>query len=167
VQVVVADTGPLRYLVEIGEIECLPRLFGRVLVPDAVRLELSHRETPLAVRGWIAAGPTWLIVQSAAGDMVVQSGITDGLDLGEAEAIALAATVRADLVLMDDRAGVHAARAKGFLVTGTLGVLDRAARRGLVDLAGAFTRLRATNFRYPPKLMDELQARYEADRKAQ
>lgn len=47
---------------------------------------------------------------------------------------------------MDDRAGVAEARSLGFAVTGTPGVLDRAARRGLLDLAAAFAALKATNF---------------------
>ena len=78
------------------------------------------------------------------------------LDAGEKAAIALAAFLAADLMLMDDRAGIMVARQKGFVVTGTLGVLDLAARRGLIDLAEAFDRLKATNFRYPQEVMDAL-----------
>jgi hypothetical protein len=44
--------------------------------------------------------------------------------------------------------------------TGTLGVLDVGARRGLIDLADAFTRLKATSFRYRPEIMDALLAQY-------
>ena len=75
-------------------------------------------------------------------------------------AIALAKSIRADLILMDDRAGVAAAYRHGLTVTGTLGVLDLAARRGLVDLATIFAKLRATNFRYPPEIMDALLAQH-------
>jgi len=69
-------------------------------------------------------------------------------DEGERAVIALALTVKADLVLMDDRDGVDVARRRGLAVTGTLGVLDLAARRGLIDLAAAFERLKATTFYY-------------------
>ncbi len=61
---------------------------------------------------------------------------------------------------MDDRVGVAIARQQGFTVTGTLGVLDLAARRGLVDLADAFAQLRATSFRYRPEIMDALLAQH-------
>jgi hypothetical protein len=44
-------------------------------------------------------------------------------------------------MLMDDRAGVAVALRQGLAVTGTLGLLDLAARRRLIDLADAFTRL--------------------------
>ena len=40
---VVADTGPLHYLVLTGDIELLPKLFERVLVPQVVRDELASR----------------------------------------------------------------------------------------------------------------------------
>ncbi len=78
------------------------------------------------------------------------------LDDGERAAIALALALKADLILMDDRAGVAVARSKGFAVTGTLGLLDLAARRKLLKLDEAFARLKATNFRYPPEIMDAL-----------
>jgi predicted nucleic acid-binding protein len=78
------------------------------------------------------------------------------LHAGELAAIALAVALKADLVLMDDRAGAVAARANGLNVTGTLGELDLAARSGLVDLDTAFERLKATNFRYRPAMLDDM-----------
>jgi predicted nucleic acid-binding protein len=63
---------------------------------------------------------------------------------------------------MDDRAGVVAARALGFAVVGTLGVLDAAARRGLVDLAEALERLRKTTFRRTEELFDAMLKRHKS-----
>ncbi|WP_238192747.1 hypothetical protein [Methylobacterium frigidaeris] len=60
----------------------------------------------------------------------------------------LASALAADLIPMDDRDGVQGARARGFAVTGTLGLLSLAARRGLLDLPDAIARLRATKL--PP-----------------
>jgi predicted nucleic acid-binding protein len=87
------------------------------------------------------------------------------LDDGERAVIALAAAISADLILIDDRAGAAVAYRRGFTVTGTLGVLDLGARRGLIDLARAFERLRATNFRYRPEIMDTLLAQHSENRK--
>lgn len=53
------------------------------------------------------------------------------LDVGEAEAIALAEEVKADIVLIDEMAGREAARIRGFKVLGTLGLLVRAKQSGL------------------------------------
>jgi predicted nucleic acid-binding protein len=80
------------------------------------------------------------------------------LDDGERAAIALAVAIGAELILMDDRAGVAVAYQKGLTVTGTLGVLDLAARRGLIDLAVAIGRPKATNFRCRAEIMDALLA---------
>jgi predicted nucleic acid-binding protein len=78
------------------------------------------------------------------------------LDDGEKAAIALGLSVAADLILIDDHRGAPAARDKGLEVTGTLGILDLAARRGMVDLADALGRLRTTNFRRREELFDAL-----------
>jgi predicted nucleic acid-binding protein len=61
---------------------------------------------------------------------------------------------------MDDRDGANVARRKGFAVTGTLGVLDLAARRWMIPLADALARFKATNFHCRPEIMDALLARH-------
>jgi predicted nucleic acid-binding protein len=155
---IVADAGPLHYLVLIGDIALLPILFEKVLTPQRVRDELAHKEAPDPVRAWIAEPPAWLDIRPS------EHGAADGdlaaLDPGERDAIALAVAVKADLLLMDDLDGRAVARRRGFKVTGTLGVLDLAARRGLIDLADAFSRLKATSFYYRQGLLDALLARH-------
>ena len=161
-RVVVADTGPLNYLVLIEAIDLLPRLFEQVLVPVAVCDELNHTDAPASVRAFIAQKPAWLDVRPNPDPA---GGVIDAtLDDGERAAIALATSIGADLILMDDRAGVAVAYRHGLAVTGTIGVLDLAARRGLVDLATAFAKLKATNFRYPPGIMDALLAQHREEK---
>lgn len=162
-QVVVADTGPLRYLVLIEAVDLLPRLFGKILVPDIVLSELDRARTPLPVRAWLSAPPAWL---EGCSTPAREAWPFPRLGDGERAAIALAQARFAPLLLMDDRAGVAVARAHGFDAVGTLGILARAATQGLVDLPAAFARLRTTNFRCRPELMDELLARYRGDRPA-
>jgi predicted nucleic acid-binding protein len=162
VRLVVADTGPLHYLLWIGHIDLIPKLFEKVILPLEVRDELSHAEAPAVVRSWIAEPPAWLMVLPA------KAATTDPLllrlDDGERAAITLAASVKADAILMDDRAGVAAARQKGFAVMGTLGILDAAARRGLVEMAEALERLRGTNFRFREELFEALLKKTEGRR---
>lgn len=50
--IVVADTSPLNYLVLIAEIELLPHLYERILIPEAVHRELQRLQTPSTVRTW-------------------------------------------------------------------------------------------------------------------
>jgi predicted nucleic acid-binding protein len=155
VRAVVADTGPIHYLVLIGHIEILPALFERIIIPSAVHGELARPEAPDRVRNWIHAPPAWLEVHTSP-DGTFNDASFGSLDDGEKAALALAASLTADLVLMDDRAGVRFARNQGFRVIGTLRVLDLGARRGLLDLADAFERIKRTNFRYRQELMDGL-----------
>ncbi len=46
--IIVSDTSPLNYLVLIGCVDVLERLFGRVIIPEAVLNELRHEKTPPA-----------------------------------------------------------------------------------------------------------------------
>jgi predicted nucleic acid-binding protein len=158
VRAAVADTSPLNYLVLISAIDVLPRLFEAVIVPAAVKAELLHARAPAAVRRWAAAPPPWLRVAHA---LPPAGAGLDHLDAGERAVIALALSLRPDFVLIDERAGVAAARAQGLEVLGTLGLLDRAARAGLIDLSGSVAALKATNFHARQSLFDALLARHQ------
>ena len=104
--------------------------------------------------------PSWLEIRPV--DAEQRSADLAALHAGERDVIALALATNADLLLMDDQGGVAAARRRGFAVTGTLGLLDLAARKGLVNLAADFTCLKATRFYYRQGLLDALLARQEA-----
>lgn len=151
---VVADAGPPHYLILIGAIDLLRRLFGAIVIPDAVRHELTHPKAPGQVREWISAPPVWFRVA----DDVPTPRDTGGRFLadGERAAIALALVERADVILMDDRAGVGVARARGLRAIGTLGILEMASQRRWINLAEAVARLRDTNFRAHPTLLRDM-----------
>ena len=153
-RLVIADTGPINYLILIGDIEILPALFEKVILPLAVKDELANQDTPLIVRNWIAAAPPWIELRHTS--LVLTDAAIADLGAGETEAIALATELNADLLLMDDRRGVAVAVQKGLVVTGTMGLLARAASKGIIDLAEAFDRLKRTNFRYRQETMDNL-----------
>jgi predicted nucleic acid-binding protein len=146
--VVVADTSPLRYLVLIQCDYLLPRLYSKIWIPGAVLAELRQAK-PALVRHWAAELPEWIEVRQ-----VVDTGLPQlaELDLGEREALVLAAEVHANLVLIDERPGTLTARQLGFKATGTLGVLVEAAQVGLVSIDEALDRLERTNFRRTPDL---------------
>jgi predicted nucleic acid-binding protein len=158
VPIAVADAGPLHYLVMIEAIDFLPKLFETVLTPTRVHDELSHASTPRMVRAWAARPPVWLHVVPTPPPEELPWPV---LDDGERTAIALAIWRRADAIFIDERRGVTAALREGLSVVGTLGLLDRAAQRGFIDLAAALTRLKVTNFRYRPELLDALLAKHK------
>lgn len=151
--IVVSDTTPLRYLIEIEAVEVLPSLFGQIVIPVAVSEELQHPKSPRQIKTWIQSPPTWLEIQSADPSSFIPS---IPLDRGETEAIALAVELNANGILMDERAGRSEATRVGLAVIPTLTVLDTAAARGLVDLPEALILLSKTSFRVSPKLLREI-----------
>ena len=153
----VADASPLCYLVLIGEIDLLRQLFSQVLVPHAVILELLHADAPAAVRTWAVVLPGWISVESTPN--IISPGM-EKLQAGERAAIHLAESIKADIVIIDEKAARLVAANRGLSVTGILGVLGEAATRGLVDLAGVIDKLRRTTFRCSPALFKATLDRY-------
>ena len=51
---------------------------------------------------------------------------------------------------------------KGFRVTGTLGILDQAARVKLISFAEAIDKLKKTSFRYPSSLVERMLAEHDS-----
>jgi predicted nucleic acid-binding protein len=151
--IVVADASPLRYLILIDHAHVLRALYGRVIVPPAVISELNQERTPELVRNWLSASPDWLVVQAPQQALPL---LDRALGTGEREAIALAAELSADALLMDDRDGRREAEKRNLVVLGTLRVLADAAEHGFIDLATAFDRLRQTNFRGGEQLLQQL-----------
>lgn len=64
-RLVIADTSPIRYLVQIDQIELLHRLFESVAIPKEVAAELSDPSAPAPVQSWIREAPVWLKVMEA------------------------------------------------------------------------------------------------------
>jgi predicted nucleic acid-binding protein len=56
--IVIADSGPLRYLIQIDHIDLLPRLFQRVFIPPVIAWELTRSATPGVVRAWMNSMPS-------------------------------------------------------------------------------------------------------------
>ena len=151
--IVIADTSPINYLILIGEIEILNHLFSRVIIPEAVSVELQHSKAPQAVKDWIDNPPYWLETRKiqTAVDPVLQV-----LGPGEREAITLATELGANLILMDERKGYEAAVKRNLKVAGTLFVLEAAAAKGFVNLSAALARLQKTSFRISPDLIQKM-----------
>lgn len=125
--IVVSDTSPLTGLLTIGRSEILARLFGEVVIPEAVREELVQCHAVL---------PPWLrmerVTNRAEAERLAQS-----VDKGEAEAIELAKELRAGWLLIDERKGRQLAAKEGVPVIGLLGIVILAKRRGFLESARA------------------------------
>lgn len=154
--IVVSDTGPLRYLVEVDASHVLPRLYGHVLTTPQVIAELALPHFPEVVRKWAERPPAWLAVESPD---TIQ--FADRLDMGEASAISLAFERAANAILIDERDGTELARSLGLPAFGTLGVLAQAAAHGELDFELAITRLtNRTRFSHTPEVIERTRQRY-------
>jgi predicted nucleic acid-binding protein len=151
--IVVADTSPINYLIIIGEIEILPKMYGKVVIPRAVREELLRPSAPELVRNWTSRLPNWLEVHTPVN---APDASLAALDPGERDAILLAGELRADQLIVDDRQGRHEAEKRGIPVIGTLGVMREAATLGLLDLRTAVKSLEATSFHIAPEILARL-----------
>lgn len=142
--IVVADSGPLHYLILLDQAELLHCFYGQVIVPEAVLKELTSGKAPQSVKEWLSKPPSWLLVEAVSSSQLEL--VTEDLDLGEREAIVLAYLLRADLLLIDEISGRAEARRRSLRVTGTLGILRIAAEKELIDVPEVLARLQETNF---------------------
>lgn len=125
---VVSNNTPLVSLWVLGRLDFLQALFGTVLIPPAVAAEFVATERPARAAALRAA--PWIQTVPLASPRRAQAFA--GLDLGEAEVLALAEECEARLVLLDERRGRRYAHRMGFPLTGTLGVLLLAKEQGLI-----------------------------------
>jgi len=156
---VVTDTTPINYLVLIGHVDILPSLYGHVVIPQAVVGDLQHPRTPEIVREWIAAPPSWCTIQRPHG---APDSTLLYLGDGEREALMLFQELGADAVLTDDSEAYEEAQRRGIPVLRTLGILEEASLRGLLDLPTALARLQTTMFYAPSHVIRDMLARHAA-----
>ena len=134
---IVADTSPLIFLARINLLDALPRMFHQVLLPPQVLQEATidaRRPGAQGVTKAVEAGWLEVVAPTRKADL---TRLARMVDLGEAAAIALANELGVQGLLIDDAAGRRLAAAEGLVPVGTLGVLIRAQREGLVTDAPA------------------------------
>lgn len=124
---VVSNTTPLINLAGVGLLDLLLRLYGTVSIPQVVAMEYQAKAAPndpdLALLPWL----------TIVDPVLVEPGLPK-LGAGEAEAaaISLAKALPARLILLDERKARRIAAAEGLVVAGTLAVLVRAKRQGII-----------------------------------
>lgn len=127
---VVSDTSPIMNLAAVGQLGLLQALYQRVFVPDAVIEDLegigSEGLAPI-----VSGAISWVERRSVTNASLVDSLLLE-LDTGEAQAIALAVEMSAQLLLVDERRGRNVAARLDIKCIGTLGVLIEAKRKALV-----------------------------------
>lgn len=119
--IVVSNTSPLTNLAAIGQFDLLCRLYEQVHIAHGVWQELNAGGTRWPGCDEVSQA-SW-IEQHTVQNQDLVTALRRDLDRGEAETIALALQLGADLVLLDEREGRHAAQRLGLYVVGVVGVL--------------------------------------------
>ena len=118
-EAVVSDSTCLIGLERIGELNILPALFDPIMIPPEVEREFGGKFS-------------WLQTENLANSLLV-AALQLVVDVGEAEAIALASE-KSCLLISDDKQARSAAKRLGVPVIGTVGVLVRAKQSGIVTI---------------------------------
>ncbi len=142
--IVVADTSPLNYLVQMGRELILREVYGSLILPPAVAAELIHEGAPEAVRAWARDLPDWVTVPHV---VALDGTLPAVLGRGETEAISLALEMNATFILLDDHEARTAAKRRRLVPAGTIAILIQASERGLLDIKSAIADLKALGFR--------------------
>ena len=155
---VISDTTPIISLIKINRLDLLQKLFGEILIPEAVYKELT---TNIAFKNEadIVKNSDFLktsAVQNRKALEVLQ--VASGLDDGESEAIILADELNSDVLIIDERKGRKVAQKLGIKITGTVGVLLQAHNENMItadEIKNYLEQLKNSNIRLSDSLIQE------------
>ena len=125
--ILVADSSALIALAACDALDLLEKLFGRVVVPEAV-----FREINCGGKGQADQLYGFLDGKVVPIDPAYPALLDGFCDPGEAEAMVLYHQLRADRLLIDDRRGRRMAKINRITIIGSLGTLLAAKRAGLI-----------------------------------
>lgn len=154
-EIVVADASPVIALARIEQLELLPRIFSRAILPLSVYRE-TQRRPELSDAQSIRVGRQRGLFHVHEASIQVIAGLARELGDGEAEAISLAVQIHCG-VFMDEKAGRAAAKVLGLKTIGTLGVLSLARSKGFVtELKPLITRLQQSGYYLANNLVERV-----------
>ena len=129
---VIVNSTPLIVLCNVGRLEILRTLYTEITIPEAVFAEVTKKEDSACQI--VKNSLDWIRVErilSPSDKKMYQAKLHDG----EVEVMILAQEgVRADLVVLDDNAAKKTAKYLGLTVTGTLGILLKAKKVGMIPM---------------------------------
>lgn len=150
---VVSNTTPLISLLKLGRLDVLMELYQEILIPTAVFEEIEAGKNKSFYRN--LSNIDWVKIIKIENEDARRYFLD--LDKGEAEAIILATEIGADLIIMDEKLGRFHAKHADLKVTGTVGVLIKAKREGIInELKPLLFELRAKDVWISEKFIDEI-----------
>ena len=153
--IVISDTTPIISLMKANRLDLLKKLYGKVLIPNAVYKELTENAT-FAKEAKMIKDIDYLTVVAGENkkSVSVLRNVT-GLDAGESEALIMYDEQKADLLLMDEHKGRSVAKQLNVRHIGTVGVLLLAYDKGVIqqdDVKSCLDTMLANHIRLDRKL---------------
>lgn len=155
--IVISDVIPIIALIKIESLDILEKMYKKIIIPKAVYDELIinidyQNEIDIIQKCTFLETK---IVEENLSVSLLQKQLK--LDLDESEAIVLANSINANLIIIDERKARRIARDIGLNVTGTLGILVEAKRRGLIkELKPLLDKLIENDIRISKKLYKDI-----------
>ena len=129
---VIVNSTPIIVLCNIGLLDILKALYAEICIPEAVYREVTEKDDSACQV--LKTALNWIHVEKIANQSdkkMYKAKLHDG----EVEVMILAQEgVRADLVILDDNAAKKTAKYLGLTVTGTLGILLKAKKAGIIPV---------------------------------
>lgn len=149
--IVIADSSPLIALATCGALDLLTQLFSQIWVTPEVFSEVTQAGKPFATELERFLQDKQSPVKPSA-----LPNLTN-LDIGEISAIVLYQQLKADILLIDEKAGRQVATSLNITVVGSLGVLVMAKQRGLIGEIKPFVeRLAGSPIFFSPTLLQQV-----------
>lgn len=127
---VIVNSTPLLVLGNIGQLDVLHKMYGEIIIPEAVFREVTEKED--AASQAVRAADNWIKVE-AVQNPSEYALYRARLHAGEVETMILAQqSPKADLIVLDDNAARKTADFLGLTVTGTIGILLKAKQNGII-----------------------------------
>lgn len=138
------DTSCLIFLNKIEEIQLLEKLYSKTIITEEI------------VEEYIDPLPEWIEIKTPD-EKRYQKVLEQTVDKGEASLMVLALELKDCVVSIDDLRARKVAKALNLRLTGTLGIIHKAKKAGLISSTKeTLQKLKAVDFRISEKIEREL-----------
>ena len=151
---VVSDADILIHLSKLQKLSLLQSLYKEVAIPDYIKFEILVKENAEVRKALNAFLKVFTISEDKAQDIAKRHNI----HVGEAHVKVLGDKLKATLFLSNERKVRKAAKEEGFAVVGTIGIILKATKNGLISRSEATSlleKLKAQDFRIHPNILQK------------
>ncbi len=151
---VVSDADVIIHLSKLDKLSLLQSLYTEVAIPKHVKSEILINETPELQRAF----NSFLRVVETSKDKAEDIVKKHNIHVGEAHVKVLGEELKAKLFLSNERRVRKAAKGERFIVSGTIGIILKAVKVGLITKSEAISlmeKMKAQDFRIHPDILQK------------